>query len=124
MKKIISLFLVVCCLFSLFSGCKKKEIQEINYEKTWALNYEVFDGTKTTDTIFTTGEEFTYTVEVGTMSGSVDIVMKNEKGEIFFDKKDIPTSYVTETIKSPGKFTIEATGRKHVGYISIRWDYK
>ncbi|MBR4949522.1 MAG: hypothetical protein IKZ25_01975 [Clostridia bacterium] len=123
MKKIIASVLCLCCILSLFTGCKGK-IEEINYEKVWALNYEKLDGTKTSKLISTTGEEFTYTVEVGTMSGSVDIVMKNDKGEIFFHKKDIPTSYITETIKSPGKFTIEATGKEHVGYISIRWDYK
>ena len=131
MKKILLYLLTLICILGCFSGCKQNDLNKKD-DKTesyyvdnhWSMYYEDLNETKSITVSEVTGENIAFSFETGAMKGSLDIKIKDDKGNICYQKTDIKTSKFTETISNPGKFTVEVTGKNHQGYFSILWNGK
>ena len=126
MKKILLISLVLLLAIS-FTGCtygSKFTIGSLenNTLSSMSMKYMKFTGNKIKDIKVDEGEVCEVYVDIKTDDGKIDLLIKDESGNIAFEGHDIPTSDFTVYLKEAGKYKIKVEAKNHKGSYLIKWD--
>ena len=120
MKKLI-IFAVSVIMCLVFSGCEPDSYKafmsiESGTRTSWSQKHDFFDGTK--GHVLNLGkEEQNMVIEVVTEEGSVDIIVKDQNGEIFAEIENAETGTYNFSAKGKVKFRIYCS--EHRGSVSV-----
>ena len=120
MKKLI-IFAVSVIMCFVFSGCEPDSYKafmsiESGTRTSWSQKHDFLDGTK--GHVLNLGkEEQKMVIEVVTEEGSVDIIAKDQNGEIFAEIENAETGTYNFSAKGKVKFRIYC--EEHRGSVSV-----
>ncbi len=125
MKKFLLINLIILLVFS-FSGCTYgSEFTIGSFENnsltSMSMKYMKFSGNKNKNITVKDGETCEIYVDILTEDGKIDLLIKNENGNLEYEGHDIPTSNFTVTLKEAGKYKIRVEAKNHKGSYSINW---
>lgn len=128
MKKLISIMagsLIFCTILIGCTGSKGcfsqyKCTENLNKD-SWKVSYENFDGSKYINIKLKEEEVRPFKVNVESESGELDLIIRDGKNKIIFEKFNISTSSFEIPIKEDGKYKIKFNGHDHKGSFNIIW---
>lgn len=83
----------------------------------WSANYQYFDGFQQRN-LWVAENADGFSLVVTTEEGSIDVEMKDEKGNVIFSQEDIQAG--TYEVKATGKVVVRIEAEKHKGSFDIR----
>lgn len=128
MKKIILMCLIVLLAIG-FTGCTYGSTFTIgsfenNTLTSMSMKYNKFSGNKNKSITVKDGETCEVYVDIKTEEGKIDLLIKDESGNLAYEGHDIQTSNFTVNLKESGKYKIRIEAKKHKGSYSVKWDVK
>ena len=125
MIKLLTVILTVFLMAVFISSCarsnsliKSHESSGINY---WYLSYEKFNGYKEKEIFLSDNEEYTFSVEIVTNSGTLGANIKDSSGISFFNAKKLPLSSFSFEANGNGEYIIRFNAKNHNGSFRIEW---
>lgn len=106
--------MTLLCVLGCFCGCKQKnqstvddKSQQYYVNDKWSHYHEDFNESKTITVEKPKSEELTFKFEVGTVSGTLNVKITDEKGNVCYEGKELKTSIFEEKIKPPANLLLK-----------------
>ncbi len=125
MKKAFAIVIAASLLLLCLAGCKVSGNTTINSTESsgdgyWRMTYESFDGNMERWISLSGADEYTFSVDIVTDSGSLALSVTNSEGETMYS--GIQSGAFSFMADEEGDYVISFEADKHSGSFSIEWE--